>query len=185
MSGRDKDATWRTLGTLCRDLDWSRPRLIHELQNGLRYRTIPPGHTIDWHDGEVLRTLDVGASTVQPILGVLNVPGAIGFDAPLLGIEVLPPGDEVPAPSTNAPTASPAPKVTAQGTGATVKDRVVAEAQRMRDDDEIPEGILRKSFASQLARRIGKPKSAGYIRNELEGWGLWPVALIKPTKGRT
>ena len=55
----------------------------------------------------------------------------------------------------------------------------------MRDDDEIPESILRSPFATQLAQRIGKPESAGYIRNELEEWGLWPVALIKPTKGRT
>ena len=64
---RDKDATWRSLGTLCRGRGWSKRRLLHELQHGLPYRTIeplPPGRTINWHDPEVGRSLDVEASEV-------------------------------------------------------------------------------------------------------------------------
>ena len=159
VTGRDKDATWRTLGTLCRERDWSKPRLIYELQNGLRYRTIPGEYVVDWHDAEVLRTLDVAASTVTPILGVLDVPGGIGFDAPVLGIEVLPPGvevsppmDEVPAPSANAPAASPA------------SPRGVSEAdlrQCLLDIvDEHPPGtppLDEKALHAKLENRLGAP----------------------------
>jgi hypothetical protein len=106
-SPRDKDATWRTLGKYCREFDRSRPRLIQELQNGLRNRTVPEGREIDWHNPSVLRSLDVEASTVT--FGHVKVSeGHIGYVREVVGIEVLPPGaptdGEVPAPA-----ASPAP----------------------------------------------------------------------------
>jgi hypothetical protein len=67
VTRRDKDVTWRSLGTLCRERDWSKPRAIYELQNGLRFRTIPPGHEpkIDWHDPSVLERLDLAASELS------------------------------------------------------------------------------------------------------------------------
>jgi hypothetical protein len=105
VTGRDKDATWRTLGTLCRELDWRRQRLLYELQNGrVPYRTVPPGHVVDWHRPRVLRSLDIEASEVTIVV----------LDRRLtVGIEVLPPGApadaEVPALSANAPSASPVP----------------------------------------------------------------------------
>ena len=46
-------ATWRTLVTMCRECDWSKLRLVQELQSGLQYRTVPPGHTIDWSDSSL------------------------------------------------------------------------------------------------------------------------------------
>src|SRR5262245_24751127 len=76
---RDMNATWRTLATLCRDLDWSKQRLIYELQNGLRHRTVPPGHTVDWHDPTAVSSLDVEASTVMILGEVLDM--AVGFDS--------------------------------------------------------------------------------------------------------
>ena len=101
MAGRDKDATWHTLGRLCWDLDWSPTRLLYELQNGLQYRTVPPGHVIDWHDRRVPYNFNVEASKVT----IFESRGWL-----TLGVEVLPPTDpEVPAPSVNIPAASPAP----------------------------------------------------------------------------
>jgi hypothetical protein len=100
------NVTWRSLGALCRDRDWSKPRLLYELQNGLPYRTIPPGQTIDWHAPEVARTLDVEASTVTPLLGIFGGPG-LGFDCPTLGIEVLPPTEAPPSPMTATPSSLP------------------------------------------------------------------------------
>ncbi len=44
VTGRDKGATWRSTNVL----GWSKPRLLHELQNGRQYRTFPPGISIDW-----------------------------------------------------------------------------------------------------------------------------------------
>src|SRR5262249_50472846 len=73
-----------SLGTLCRELDWSRPRAIMELQNGLPFRTVPPGHEhkIDWRDPRLLRHLNLEASEVSS-----------EFLSPILtvGIEVMPP----------------------------------------------------------------------------------------------
>jgi hypothetical protein len=109
QSGRNMDATWRKTSTLCRELDWSRRRLIHELQNGLPYRTIPPGHTIDWHDPNVVDSLDVEASEVSFYHEKLareqsySGPGLVilGLVLVTVGIEVLPP--------TDAPAAAPSP----------------------------------------------------------------------------
>jgi hypothetical protein len=89
-----KDAVWRSLGTLCSERDWSRPRAIYELQNGLPFRTVPPGHEhkIDWHDPRLLRNLNLAASEVSS-----------EFLSPLLtvGIEVMPPSDTDPAVSAS------------------------------------------------------------------------------------
>jgi hypothetical protein len=102
VSGRDKRATWQTTGALCSERHWSRSRLIHELQNGMRYRTFPEGHVFDWHDCNVVQFhLKVKTSEVEIFVAGKWV---------TVFIEVLPPMDpEVPAPSVNAPAASPAP----------------------------------------------------------------------------
>jgi hypothetical protein len=78
-------------------LGWSKQRLIYELQHGLPYRTFPPGVTINWHDPNVQRSLDVEASTVTLMLGVFGG-GGIGFDRPTVGVEVLLPTDADGAP---------------------------------------------------------------------------------------
>src|SRR5262249_11551543 len=113
------DATWRTLGTLCRDLDWSPRRLLHELQNGLRYRTIPEGRAIDWHDPNVQRWLNLEASEVsfyESVERKQSYDDPVFFIGPrlgIVGIEVLPldaPTDAEPAPAADAPATSPAPR---------------------------------------------------------------------------
>jgi hypothetical protein len=99
QTGR-KSERWCTLGSLCRELDWSRPRLIHELQNGLRCRivpheAVPPGYVIDWHSRVSITTLDIEASTVE-----IDDPRPRQYDSIVIGprrltvgIEVLPPTD--------------------------------------------------------------------------------------------
>jgi len=95
VAGRDKDATWRTLGTLCRELDWSPRRLLHELQGGLRYRTIPEGREIDWHDPNVRRWLNLEASEVtfydEKLAKERSRGLVISLGQVTIGIEVLPP----------------------------------------------------------------------------------------------
>jgi hypothetical protein len=62
------DATWMSLGALCRERDWSRRRLIDEWQNKrVLIRTIPPGreNKIDLHDPRVVDSLDIKASEIS------------------------------------------------------------------------------------------------------------------------
>jgi hypothetical protein len=116
-------ATWRTLGTLCRELGWSKQRLLYELQNGrVCYRTIPEGWTIDdWLDPYLRPYLNVEASEILIPYGTVS--GAIvppppkkhlGREEVILGIEVLPPTapDVSPAPEPSPPPPS-APQTTA------------------------------------------------------------------------
>jgi hypothetical protein len=154
VAGRDKEATWRTLGTLCRELDWSRPRLISELENGLRYRTFPEGYVIDWHDRfRAQRTLDVAASTVKVHDSMLHAWVTVG-------IEVLPPTDaELPAPPANTPVASPAPP--RKVSEAEVRDALLAIVR------EHPQGgppLDEGSLHEELERRLGTPLSVERVR---------------------
>ena len=104
-------------------LDWSEPRLIHELRNGLAYRTFPPGITIDWRDPRVqgnlldMETSTVAAGTIPRTLGTVG--GAIDDDTPtVIGIEVQLPASEptVAAPGVAKLDAGRAPSVTAART---------------------------------------------------------------------
>ena len=71
---RDIAATWRSLATHCRELDWSRRRLLYELQNELlSYRTIPPGHAINWNDPYDWHGLSIERSEVT-LSGRVPVP---------------------------------------------------------------------------------------------------------------
>jgi hypothetical protein len=195
MAGRDTDATWRSLSTLCRELDWSRPRLLHELRNGLRYRTFPPGYTVDWHDTNVERSLDVEASTVTLMLGVLDTnagvptegdPDAVhnviivyDFNAVALpnpvpvGIEVLPPTDaEVPLPAASKPAIQWA----------------IAATRNLRAEGKIPEGTRKAALARLLeseaqkavrAGQITRSLKASYLEDQLVPWGIWPLSSLE------
>jgi hypothetical protein len=176
-AGRDKDATWRSTGTLCRELDWSRPRLIYELQHGLPCQTIPPGHEIDWHNEEVKRTLDIEASTVTINLGLFLAEGPIfaaSWNTLTLGIEVLPPPDaELPAPPADTPAAA-----SASVTWAIVTTRDLQAANK------IPDGATKTELARLLeteaqtavkAGKISRALKASYRENQLIPWGIWPL----------
>jgi hypothetical protein len=131
MAGRNTDATWRSLSTLCRELDWSRPRLLHELRNGLPYRTVPPGHMVDWHNLDVECSLDEKTSTVKLVLRVLGTNAGLGLDILTVGIEgMLPTHAEVPLPAAPA-EAQPKPN--------SASAQWAAEATRkLRADGKIP-----------------------------------------------
>jgi hypothetical protein len=85
----DMDRSWCSLGTLCGARDWSTPRLLHELESGLGYRTIPAGYTIDWRHPEVRRSLDLEAGTVMIVQTVLMADGVPDIECRIVGVEVL------------------------------------------------------------------------------------------------
>jgi hypothetical protein len=182
------NATWRSLGAYRRERDWSIPRLLHELQKGLPYRTIPEGFVIEWGDAYLRRYLNVEASEISVPYGTEC--GAIVPPAPkkglaargvTLGIEVLPPGAptdaEMPAPSANAPAASPAPS--RKVSEADVRDALLAivaehppgspppdeealhtELER-RLDAEVQRDRVRQArddYAPQFKRPVGRPR---------------------------
>jgi hypothetical protein len=170
VAGRDNIATWQTPATLCRERDWSRSRLIERLQNGLPYRTIPPGYVIDWHDPlRVQRNLNVETGEVSFLVGrkLLTV-----------GIEVLPPMDpEVPAPSADSPAAASASVTWAR-----------TAARRLKTDGKIPEGTLKAELARLLqdeakkavkAGQLSRALKASYLENQLDAWGIWPLSCLK------
>jgi hypothetical protein len=143
--------SWRTLGRLRRELDWTKPDLEYALQNGLRYRTTPPGVVIDWRAFRVLRTLDVEHSTVRLRLGDKWRD---------VGVKVLPPDDaEVPSSLADAPAASSASprEVSGATTGKGHQaHRVQMALGRLRDRGL----VLSQHMRPELRRRIGKELDA-------------------------
>jgi hypothetical protein len=159
---RNMSATWRTLGALCRELDWNRHRLLYELQNGLRYRTVPPGRAIDWHHSNVRRWLNVEASEVsfyearEPDNG--RGPLFIGPRRVTVGIEVLPPGAraeaDVPSPSVDVPAASLAPR---RPSDAAV-EQCFRAIMKERPDDPPDEAWLLAEMKNRLGASPGRAR---------------------------
>jgi hypothetical protein len=184
LATRDMSATWRTLGTLCREFGWSRQRLLYELQNGrVRYRTIPEGYVIDdWLDPYLRPYLNVEASEISipsgVVVGAINDAVAVitGMPPPkrrselegmTIGIEVLPPGApadaDVPSPSAGAPAVSPAPprKVSEADVERCLRAIMAERPDNPPGEDELFAEMTRRLGASpgrdrlrQLRRRI-------------------------------
>jgi hypothetical protein len=160
MAGRDKDATtWRSLGALCRERDWSRPRALYELQNGLRFRTVPPGqeHRIDWEriSEGLINNLNLATSELSLFF----------LDPPTVGIEVMPPSDIDPTVSASVEWA-------------------IATTRNLRAGDKIPEGMTKAELARLLeaeaqkavrAGQLSRALKASYLENQLAPWGIWPL----------
>jgi hypothetical protein len=128
-TGRDISATWGTLGTLCRERDWSRRALIDKWRNRqVTIRTIPRGceNKIDLHDPSVVDSLDIEASEIsyfdeevaeqerfssRYVIVASDGKVTVGIEALLspLEAEAAADVDETPAPSADASAASPAP----------------------------------------------------------------------------
>jgi hypothetical protein len=169
-STRDKDATWRSAGALCRELDWPKRRLIYELENGLPYRTIPPGWTIDWSDSSLWPYFDIEGSEISIpyglVMGAIEPPppkthSALAYEKVTLGIEVLPPdaladADEVPSPSADAPATSPAPR---RPSDAAV-EQCFREIMKERPDDPPSEPWL----LAEMKGRLGAPPGRDRVR---------------------
>lgn len=159
--GSDKHATWRTTGGLCADRDWSRARLIHELQNGLRYRTIPEvlpeGFAVNWRNSN----LNVEASTV-----VAECYGRRGIGGRLVicrtvGIEVW--GGEEPNPTARW---------------------AFATTRKLQAEKRVPKQVTQSDLAQLLATEsqgaaktghLKRPLKKSYLENQLVAWGVWPL----------
>jgi hypothetical protein len=191
VARRDTDATWRSLGIVCRERGWSESRALHELQNGLPYQTVPPlpsGRSIDWHDPMVAYGLNVETGDVTLTLGVFGGPG-LGFDTLTVSVEVLAADDaEVAAAPTDTPPAAQAlpaadaPLASAQWAAVTVRamlgeDKLPDEARKTK------RGLARlleaEAKAAVRAGRLGRALRASYLENQLEAWGIWPLSSIK------
>jgi hypothetical protein len=168
QTGRNMAATWRSLALLCRERGWSKSRAVYELQNGLPYRTFPPGHVIDWHNPNVTHNLNAETGEVMLVRGVLEVEGALGPHTLTVSIEVLPPADaEMPSPPAEPSV------VWARAT-----------IRTLRDEKKIPKGTTKAELARLLeaeaqkavkAGQISRALKASYLENQLGPWGIWPL----------
>jgi hypothetical protein len=163
VTRRDKDATWRSLAAHCRERGWSKQRAVYELQNGLRFRTVPTGHEheVDWHAFETQHNLNLET-------GELSL---VGLDFLTVAIELTddePPADEVPA--DEAPTDS--------------AGWAIVTTRRLRAEGET-EGIKTKAALARLledesekavkAGQIRRALKASYLEDQLKLWGIWPL----------
>jgi hypothetical protein len=190
MSGRDKDATRRrSLSTHCRECDWSRPRAIYELQNGLPFRTVPPGHEheIDWHDPNQLSRFDLSASTMEIWQGAAAVEGTVAPCFLTVGIEVA--IGTVLAGSLACTEARDSAAIGGQVTTASASVQwAIATTRTLRDENKIPQGATQAELARLLeaeakeavkAGRITRALKASYLENQLIPWGIWPLNSFK------
>jgi len=161
---------WRSISAVCRELGWSKPRLLHELRAGLPYRTFPPGHIIDWGHLNIEQTLDMQVGTVT-IYTMADADGVFGFNAAVLGIEV-----DVPTLGTEVAATPPlsAPKSLQQWLADKTRDLL---AQR-----RIPAGITELGLARLLKKEMDKAgadevesKELGTIRNQLKSLDSYPI----------
>jgi len=81
-----------TLSTACRERDWSGLELLDRLQHGLPYKTVPPGHVIDWNDPNVVRSFNVAAGTVTFVQEIVGG-GGVGPHTVTVVVKVLLPAD--------------------------------------------------------------------------------------------
>ena len=165
------DATWRSLTILCRERGWSKSRALYELQNGLPYRTFPPGHVIDWHNPDVTRSLNAETGEVVLVRGVLETEAGLGFDTLTVSLEVQPPSD--------AEMSSPPAVSNAQWATATVRE--------LRAENRIPKDVTKAKLARLLVveawkavqdGKLGRALKASYIENQLANWGVWPPSSL-------
>ena len=138
-TGRDKDATWCSLGTL----GWSKPRALYQLRSGLPYRTFPPGHVIDWNDRRAELNLDVEASTTAIRVGRRLV---------TVGIEVLLRTEpEPPALSAEEPATLPEPKKISEAD----LHRCILDIVEKHPPNTPP--LAEETLISEVENRLGAP----------------------------
>ena len=134
-------------GQALRERAWSPSRMIHEMQNGLPYRTIPEGYVIDWHDPRVESLLNVKASEIE-----IFVAGRWKT----VWIEVLPP--------TVATTVAPAPSALPPQPATCGPRKRSPRARRSR---EIARLLEVESEQAVKTGQISRALKASYLENEL------------------
>ena len=176
-SPRDKDATWRSLGILCRERGWSKSRALHELQNGLPYQTVPPlpsGRSIDWRNPNVAYGLNVETGDLTLVLGAFGG-GGLGFDTLTVSIEVLPPAAptdaELPAPSATAPPATaPAAAPAPRRPSAAAVEQCLRVIMKERPDNPPGENELFVEMTQRLGASPGRDRLRQLRRRIAPQW---------------
>jgi len=187
---RDKDATWCSLSTLGRERDWSKRRLLHELQNGLRHRivppeAVPPGYVLDWRNPAVEDSLNVETSEVRLVEVLPSGSGGAGTYFLALGIEVLPPTNASPASSPSLPS-----PVATSSSPPTLPRKNVSEAelrQRLLDIVENhPPGsppLDAETLWTVLETRLGASLARDRFRQALEDYApQFKLPIGRPRK---
>jgi hypothetical protein len=168
---RDKVATWRGVGYVSREQGWSKPRAVNELQNGLRFQTVPEGHElkIDWHSSDQLALFDLDTSTIKIWDRVAE--GALAPCFLTVGIEVLfPPPDVRSAPPEPAPPAVPErkPKPKRKPKRKPAPKRPSDAAVKKCLDDiiqEYPDGPSGERWLlTEMENRLGAPPGRARVR---------------------
>lgn len=182
MTGRDKNATWRSLDETSRVPGWPKGRIWDEIDNRrLPFRGYVQG--IGNVTGDTLDTL------INPdwMIGEIHVADntMVVFWQDRNGTGELIEGVEVPVAADDA---SPAPSP--EPTQADVKvmggaQWAVAATRELKAAKKIPEGMKKAELARLLeaesekavkAGRIGRALKASYLENQLVAWGIWPLA---------
>jgi hypothetical protein len=159
-SPRNKRATWCPTG----ETGASKPRLVHELQNGLPYRTYPPNITIDdWTDPYVQERFDVTAGMLVKFVPGPRVPPILASRQIDITIEVLwPPAAPaaeaplLPSASAEAPAATPTPK---RPSPAAEKECFLA-IKKKRPNDPLSE----TKMLAEMKLRLGAPPVRKRVR---------------------
>jgi hypothetical protein len=152
--------TWRSLGGYCRERDWSKPRALSELRNGLRCRVVFEDgrvrelQTDDWRDPNVRNSLDIQASTVR-LYGMISDDGVVGFHFDTVGVEVLPPGGKEKR--RRRPRTQQRPK---RPSDASV-ERCFRAIMKDRPDDPPDETWL----LAEMKQRLSAPPGRARVRN--------------------
>jgi hypothetical protein len=191
--GCNMSVTWASLGTICRERDWSKHRLLHELQRGLPYRTIPAGHAIDWHSRDTVFAVE--PSEVTYTKGVLDVEGVIGLDRPTVGIEVLPPTEGALAADEAADAASFAAQVITEGALAATESADLAAFSEGAAESPAPdlpappaknvsEAALRECLLAIVRERPDDPLDEETLIDALEERLGAPVARDRVRRAR-
>jgi hypothetical protein len=171
-------ATWRSLGTFCREEGWPLRRVTHALDKGeLRFRTYPSGGAINWNDPNL--KVDLQTSEVTYVAGVLDTPGVVGLEGYTVGVEVQFPDaeTEVAPAATPSPSAAPLPVRNVSEAALRAAVRAVVDnhpsGELPLDEERLwhaVEGQLgtqvardrvlaaRDEVAPQFKRRVGRPR---------------------------
>jgi hypothetical protein len=187
------DAAWRAPCAL----GWSKPRVVHALQNReVDFRTWPPGHEaeVDWDAFETahnfnLETGELSLVGLDLITVGIEVRVAAEVEAGVSlrfaarsGMQVLPPLDaETPSPLLDAEIPS-RPADAPDWAFNTVRDLRAAgkiPIKAMESKAALARFLEAEAEKAAQAGRLRHALKAAYIENWLGPWGIWPLGSSK------
>jgi hypothetical protein len=158
---------------------------VHELQNGLPYRTYPPNITIDdWTDPYVQERFDLTAGMLVKFVPGPRVPPILASRQIDVAIEVLwPPvardaeAPLLPASSADAPVATPAPKRPSDD----AVERCFREIMAERPDDPPDEPWMFAEMKRRLKASPGQKRLRALWPKIAPEW-KWPIGRRRQKK---